>query len=217
MQTFGYSFTNWTGQSPTFDFVGVDNYTALMKDEVFRGALWNNLLLLVFVPVVTILLALFFAFMVNAGGRGGAGGVQGVRGSGFYKIVYFFPQVLSLAILAVLFGAVYRTDEGGLLNGVLIRLGLVDRLHPVEWLNEPAARALVPAPRGRLARRRLLPRAVLGGHAVRPQGHLRGRPARRPARPDLLQGHPAPLWDSVQSPRSTWASPRWTCSSWCRP
>ncbi|MFE9792152.1 carbohydrate ABC transporter permease [Streptomyces goshikiensis] len=137
VQTFGYSFTNWTGQSPTFDFVGLDNYAALMKDEVFRGALWHNLLLLVFVPTVTILLALFFAFMVNAGGRGGAGGVQGVRGSAFYKIVYFFPQVLSLAILAVLFGAVYRSDGGGLLNGILTRAGLVDPQAPVEWLNEP--------------------------------------------------------------------------------
>ncbi|MBW5482457.1 carbohydrate ABC transporter permease [Streptomyces bambusae] len=137
VQTFGYSFTDWSGQSPVFDFVGLDNYSALLKDEVFRAALWHNLLLLVFVPVTTILLALFFAFMLNAGGRGGAGGVQGVRGSGLYKIVYFFPQVLSLAILAVLFGAVYRSDQGGLLNGLLVRTGLVDPQRPVEWLNEP--------------------------------------------------------------------------------
>ncbi|WP_424211284.1 carbohydrate ABC transporter permease [Streptomyces sp. BI20] len=137
VQTFGYSFTNWSGQSPTFDFVGLDNYSTLWRDEVFRGALLNNLLLLVFVPVVTILLALFFAFMLNAGGRSGAGGVRGVAGSKTYKIVYFFPQVLSLAILAVLFGAVYRSDGGGLLNGVLIKLGLVDAAAPVEWLNEP--------------------------------------------------------------------------------
>jgi N-acetylglucosamine transport system permease protein len=137
VQTFGYSFTNWTGQSPTFDFVGLENYQALLKDDVFLGAIWHNLLLLVFVPVITILLALFFAFMVNAGGKSGAGGVQGVRGSAFYKIVYFFPQVLSLTILAVLFGAVYRSDEGGLLNGVLIKIGLVDPQAPIEWLNEP--------------------------------------------------------------------------------
>ncbi|MER5807570.1 sugar ABC transporter permease [Streptomyces sp. NPDC002033] len=137
IQTFGYSFTNWTGQSPVFDFIGLDNYSALMKDEIFRGALLHNLLLLVFVPVITILLSLFFAFMVNAGGRSGAGGVQGVAGSRVYKIVYFFPQVLSLAILAVLFGAVYRSDEGGLLNGFLVRLGLIDAQHPIEWLNEP--------------------------------------------------------------------------------
>ncbi|MFF4446083.1 carbohydrate ABC transporter permease [Streptomyces sp. NPDC001502] len=137
VQTFGYSFTNWSGQSPTFDFVGTDNYATLLKDEVFRGALWHNLLLLVFVPVVTILLALFFAFMVNAGGRSGAGGVRGVGGSRVYKVVYFFPQVLSLAILSVLFGAIYRSDEGGLLNGFLTRIGLIDAQHPVEWLNEP--------------------------------------------------------------------------------
>ncbi|MER5732365.1 sugar ABC transporter permease [Streptomyces sp. NPDC002138] len=137
IQTFGYSFTNWSGQSPTFDFVGLENYSTLMKDEVFRGALLHNLFLLVFVPTITILLALFFAFMVNVGGRSGAGGVRGVRGAAFYKIVYFFPQVLSLAILAVLFGAVYRSDEGGLLNGLLTKLHIIDRLHPIEWLNEP--------------------------------------------------------------------------------
>ncbi|HSX99484.1 MAG TPA: sugar ABC transporter permease, partial [Streptomyces sp.] len=54
-----------------------------------------------------------------------------------YKIVYFFPQVLSLAILAVLFGAVYRSDSGGMLNGLLLKLGLVDESSPGEWLNEP--------------------------------------------------------------------------------
>ncbi|GHD89077.1 MULTISPECIES: carbohydrate ABC transporter permease [Streptomyces] len=138
IQTFGYSLTDWKGQSQTFKFVGLDNYRALFQDDVFLEAIWHNILFLVFIPVITILLALFFAFMVNAGGRSRAGGVQGVAGSKFYKIVYFFPQVLSLAILAVLFNAVYRSDGGGLLNGFLIKLGLVDAENPVEWLNEPS-------------------------------------------------------------------------------
>ncbi|MER6154614.1 sugar ABC transporter permease [Streptomyces sp. NPDC001868] len=137
IQTFGYSLTDWKGQSQTFSFIGLDNYTALFEDDIFLQAIWHNILFLVFIPVITILLALFFAFMLNAGGRGRAGGVSGVAGSGFYKIVYFFPQVLSLAILAVLFGAVYRSDSGGMLNGFLMRLGLVDESSPVEWLNEP--------------------------------------------------------------------------------
>ncbi|WP_251095339.1 sugar ABC transporter permease [Streptomyces sp. Caat 7-52] len=138
IQTFGYSLTNWKGQSQTFDFVGLDNYKALFQDDVFLKAIWHNILFLVFIPVITILLALFFAFMLNVGGRSRAGGVQGVAGSKFYKIVYFFPQVLSLAILAVLFNAVYRSDGGGLLNGFLIKVGLVDADSPVEWLNEPS-------------------------------------------------------------------------------
>ncbi|WP_225826275.1 carbohydrate ABC transporter permease [Streptomyces naphthomycinicus] len=137
IQTFGYSLTNWKGQSQTFDFVGLDNYRTLFQDDVFLEAIWHNILFLIFIPVITILLALFFAFMLNAGGRSRAGGVQGVAGSKFYKIVYFFPQVLSLAILAVLFNAVYRSDGGGLLNGFLIKIGLVDADSPVEWLNEP--------------------------------------------------------------------------------
>lgn len=137
IQTFGYSLTDWKGQSQTFSFVGLDNYTKLLEDDIFMGAIWHNILFLVFIPVITILLALFFAFMLNAGGRGRAGGVSGVAGSKYYRVVYFFPQVLSLAILAVLFGAVYRSDGGGMLNGVLIKLGLVDKSNPVEWLNEP--------------------------------------------------------------------------------
>ncbi|MEU8526170.1 MULTISPECIES: carbohydrate ABC transporter permease [Streptomyces] len=137
IQTFGYSLTDWKGQSQTFSFVGLDNYVALFQDDIFLGAIWHNILFLVFIPVITILLALFFAFMVNAGGRSRAGGVSGVAGAGFYKILYFFPQVLSLAILSVLFGAVYRSDSGGMLNGFLVSIGLVDPGAPVEWLNEP--------------------------------------------------------------------------------
>ncbi|MGW3249465.1 carbohydrate ABC transporter permease [Streptomyces fungicidicus] len=137
IQTFGYSLTDWKGQSQTFSFVGLDNYTKLLEDDIFMGAIWHNVLFLVFIPVITILLALFFAFMVNAGGRGRSGGVSGVAGSKYYRVVYFFPQVLSLAIMAVLFGAVYRSDGGGMLNGVLIKLELVDENSPVEWLNEP--------------------------------------------------------------------------------
>lgn len=137
IQTFGYSFTDWRGESQTFKFVGLRNYTDLLHDSVFRTALWHNILLLVFLPVITILLALFFAFMVNVGGRERAGGVQGVRGASFYKIVYFFPQVLSVAILIVLFGAVYRSDSAGLLNGILVKLHLEDASNPIEWLNDP--------------------------------------------------------------------------------
>ncbi|GAA3058790.1 sugar ABC transporter permease [Kitasatospora albolonga] len=136
-QTFGYSLTDWSGASQEMNFVGLDNYTKLFGDEVFGNALWHNLMLLVLLPVVTILIALFFAFMLNVGGKGGTGGVQGVKGAGFYKVVFFFPQVLSIAILAVLWGAVYRTDQSGLANGILIKLGLATATDPVQWLSDP--------------------------------------------------------------------------------
>jgi N-acetylglucosamine transport system permease protein len=138
IQTFGYSLTDWSGESQVMHFVGLKNYSTLFSDPVFRTALWHNVLLLIFLPLITILLALFFAFMLNVGGRSSTGGVRGVRGAGVYKVVFFFPQVLSIAILAVLFQAVYRSDGGGLLNGVLLKLGLEDPQHPIEWLNDPS-------------------------------------------------------------------------------
>ncbi|WP_351222080.1 sugar ABC transporter permease [Streptomyces sp. NPDC002133] len=137
VQTFGYSFTNWRGQSSQMEFVGLDNYAELFSDSVFLRALWNNLLLLVALPLVTILLALFFAFMVNVGGRGGEAGIRGVRGSGLYKVIFFLPHVLSVVILAILWRAVYRGDVAGLINGSLIKLGISDPEQPVEWLNSP--------------------------------------------------------------------------------
>ncbi|MEU0397723.1 sugar ABC transporter permease [Streptomyces sp. NPDC006208] len=137
VQTFGYSFTNWRGQSSQMEFVGLDNYAELFSDSVFLQALWNNFLILVSLPLATILLALFFAFMVNVGGRGGAAGIRGVRGSGLYKVVFFLPHVLSVVILAILWRAVYRGDVAGLINGTLIKLGISDAEHPVEWLNSP--------------------------------------------------------------------------------
>ncbi|MFE9423348.1 carbohydrate ABC transporter permease [Kitasatospora sp. NPDC006697] len=137
LQTFGYSLTDWSGASQQMNFIGLDNYTKLFENGDFTTALGHNLLLLIVLPLATILLALFFAFMLNVGGRGGTGGVQGVRGAGFYKVVFFFPQVLSVAILSMLFQGVYQTSQGGLLNGVLIKLGIEQADKPWQWLSDP--------------------------------------------------------------------------------
>ncbi len=129
------SLTDWTGLTASQTFVGFDNYVRLMSDDQFLVALKNNAILLVVVPAVTVLLGLFFASMLNVGRRGRSG-VTGVRGSGIYKVVYFFPQVLSVAIVGVLFKYVFApTEAGGLLNGFLRAVGL-DAL-AVPWLGDP--------------------------------------------------------------------------------
>ena len=137
VQTLFYSFTDWGGLTDTQNFVGIDNYLALLQDNIFLGAVVHNAFLLVLMPVTTILLALFLAFMLNVGGRGDSAGIRGVRGSSVYKIVLFFPQVLSVAIIVVLFQAVFRTDGRGLLNAVLIAVGLQDPNQPLQWFNSP--------------------------------------------------------------------------------
>ncbi|MCX4398693.1 sugar ABC transporter permease [Streptomyces sp. NBC_00257] len=139
LESFGYSLTDWSGVTPPSGFVGLENYSRLFRDEVFLAALWHNAQLLVVLPVVTIVLALSFAFMLNVGGRRGAAGVRGIFGSAFYRTVFFLPQVFSVAILVIMFQAAYRSDSAGLLNGIAATLGLIDPHSPLPWLASPDA------------------------------------------------------------------------------
>jgi N-acetylglucosamine transport system permease protein len=108
-------------------------------------AFWHNVFFLITVPLITITLALFFAFLLNVGGRGNRAGIRGVWGSSVYKIIFFFPQVLSLVLIAVMWQAIYRGDDQGLLNGLLIKSGLVDKDHPLGFVADPTPFLGVPA------------------------------------------------------------------------
>jgi N-acetylglucosamine transport system permease protein len=135
LQAIYISLTDWTGLTASQTFIGFDNYVRLWHDEQFWVALRNNGILLLVVPVVTVLLGLFFASMLNVGRRG-RNGITGVRGSGVYKIVYFFPQVLSVAIVGVLFKYVFAPpNSGGIVNGLLDWVGLGALAKP--WLGDP--------------------------------------------------------------------------------
>ncbi|MEU5821320.1 N-acetylglucosamine transport system permease protein [Streptomyces sp. KhCrAH-43] len=135
IQAIYYSFTDWTGLSPDFKMVGFGNYSRMLKDDIFWKSLQHSVVLVLVLPLVTLGLALFFAFMLNVGGRRRKNAaVAGVRGSGFYKIAYFFPQVLSIVIVALLFQFAFN-PRSGMLNSALKGIGL-DNVQP-DWLGDP--------------------------------------------------------------------------------
>ncbi|MGK5741652.1 carbohydrate ABC transporter permease [Micromonospora sp. URMC 103] len=132
LQAFQISTTDWLGFSAEADPVGLANFEALLHDGRVWNAIENNAIMLAVVPVVTIGLGLFFATMLSMGGRKGRAGVTGVRGSSVYRLVYFFPQVLSVVIIALLWKEVYHPNNG-LLNGALRTFGLPTPT----WLGDP--------------------------------------------------------------------------------
>ncbi|MFI0795221.1 carbohydrate ABC transporter permease [Micromonospora rubida] len=132
LQAFQISTTDWLGYSAEANPVGLANFRALWHDDYVWNALKNNAILLALVPVFTIAFGLFFATMLSMGGRRGRAGVTGVRGGAFYRTVYFFPQVLSVVIIAALWKEVYHPTSG-LLNGIL---GTVGVSGPA-WLGDP--------------------------------------------------------------------------------
>ncbi|MFI7059249.1 carbohydrate ABC transporter permease [Streptosporangium canum] len=123
VQAFYIAITDWRGLSAEFNVIGLANFAELFGDPVFWKALGNNLILLVTLPFVTIGLALFLAFMLNAAGGPRSGEIRGVRGATFYRVVFFFPYVLSIAIIGVLWMNIYNPING-LLNGGLRAIGL---------------------------------------------------------------------------------------------
>ncbi len=94
-------------------FVGLDNYRAMIEDDVFRQALWNNLLFAVGTIPASIALALLMALWVN--GR--------IAGRGFLRLAYFTPTVLPMIAVANIWLFFY-TPQYGLLEQITGALGL---------------------------------------------------------------------------------------------
>lgn len=131
LQAFYIALTDWRGVTATPAFIGFDNFVRLFGDRIFWKAVTHNLALLALLPALTIAIALFFAFLLNVGRQGH--GVAGVAGSRFYRVVFFFPQVLAVTVVAVLFQQVFRPDGSGMLNAPLMALGL----GPIGFLSDP--------------------------------------------------------------------------------
>jgi raffinose/stachyose/melibiose transport system permease protein len=56
-----------------------------------------------------------------------------VKGERFFVTVYFIPVILSAVVIGQLWMRIYY-PRGGLLNLILIGLGLMDKTEPVAWL-----------------------------------------------------------------------------------
>ena len=121
------SLTSWRGVSANRPFVGLDNYQRLLEDDRFREALSRNGQLLIALPLATIVIALTFAALFTQGG-------QAIRGAAFYRIVFFFPQIIPAVIVGILWSYVY-TPNIGLLNGILGGVGLDGMKR--SWLTDP--------------------------------------------------------------------------------
>ncbi|MEV4200051.1 carbohydrate ABC transporter permease [Micromonospora globbae] len=132
-QAFYLATTNWRGVSANPKFIGLENFERLLSDDIFWKAIRHHGLLLLAMPLLTIAIALFFAFMLNVGGGSRGGVMTGVWGSKFYRVVFFFPQILAVVIVGVIFSRVYAPDDSGLLNGALGLFGI----DPVLFMANP--------------------------------------------------------------------------------
>lgn len=132
VQAVYYSMTDWSGFSPDMNFIGGKNYIRLFTNPTFLTAMGNNILLAIVVPLVTLSIALLFATLITVGGSS-HGQVRGLRGSGFYRVVSFFPYVIPAIVIGILWAQIFTPS--GLLNGILKGIGLKD-FEGFAWLGD---------------------------------------------------------------------------------
>ncbi|WP_284967158.1 carbohydrate ABC transporter permease [Cutibacterium namnetense] len=133
LQALYYSLTDWGGFSMKFKIVGLENYRILFADPLFRRAMLNNVILCVFVPLVAIASALALATMLTVGGSS-HGQIRGLRGSGFYRVVSFFPYCVPVVVIGLLWSQLLDPSHG-LVNGLLKGAGL-GGFDNFAWLGE---------------------------------------------------------------------------------
>jgi multiple sugar transport system permease protein len=116
------SLTNWDGVS-TPKYIGFANFERLFtKDRVFIESLLNNLKwLLIFITIPTTI-GLALAMIFN----------QEMLGGRIFKVSFYSPLVLSLAVIGLIWAWLYN-PQFGLINQFLVRLGVPD---PPGWLGE---------------------------------------------------------------------------------
>lgn len=107
------------------EFVGLHNFITLFGDKNFLEAMQNTILIIVMVMIFTIVLAVLFAALLTKGK---------FKGKNFFRIIFYIPNILSIVVIAGIFGAIYDPSNG-LLNTFLRAIGL-DGLTR-QWMGDP--------------------------------------------------------------------------------
>lgn len=107
-----YSFTNYSGIG-SYGFIGIDNYKQLIKDDTMWLSLRNSLFLAVGFICIQHPLAIITAAVLDR--------LQG-KAEGFFRCIYFIPNVISVAVIAALWRYVFNANYG-MLNNIIKLFG----------------------------------------------------------------------------------------------
>lgn len=122
INVFIYSFYEWNGVSADKLFVGFANYQALPATEGFWEMAKATLIFAFGTTALVILIAFIAAMVLDKKGRGRLN-------RGLMRTLWFFPCVLSGAVVGIIWRIMYNYNNG-VINSILKDIGL----SPVNWL-----------------------------------------------------------------------------------
>jgi multiple sugar transport system permease protein len=131
---FYISLHQWHVLAKVHPMIGLSNYSAALQDDIFWMALRNTIYFVVLVVPLGNMVSLALALGVASCKRFGT----------IYKVLYYLPVIISIAVVAVLWRWLYNT-QNGLFNAYLSwsveslrALGLpLAHFEPLPWLSNP--------------------------------------------------------------------------------
>ena len=123
-------------------WVGLENYSFTLSDDLFWKSLWNTVLYTTGVVPASILLSVLLSQLIF--------GLHRTSWQAFFKSAFYLPSVTSGAILALVWLWIFNPSRG-LLNYLISFLGL----GPFTWTSDP-----------QMALSSLALMAVIGGHGA---------------------------------------------------
>ena len=118
LASFFLAFVDWDILTPP-NWVGIQNFTRLMKDRLFWKYAGNTLFLMIGIPI-GMFASLLLALVMN----------RKLKGITFYRTIYFLPSISAGVALCMLWRWIYNPDFG-LLNSFLTKVGI----DGPEWLS----------------------------------------------------------------------------------
>lgn len=107
------------------EFVGMQNFKTLLGDRNFLETMQNSIVIIVMVTICTIFLAVLFAALLSRGN---------FKGKNIFRVIFYIPNILSIVVIAGIFGAIYDPSNG-LLNTFLRAIHLDGLAH--QWMGDP--------------------------------------------------------------------------------
>jgi len=113
-----YVFYDYNGASETF--VGLENIIRAFGDVAYWRTVVNTFIIAFGKLIIELPLALLLAVILN----------EAVKGKSAFRLLFFMPNIISVAIVGIVFSYMFSTFDG-IVNNVMINIGWIKQ--PVDW------------------------------------------------------------------------------------
>lgn len=114
------SFTDWDYMTPEYNYVGVENYTAVLTNSSFWSAFKTTFLFAIGTIIPIIILGLSVALLLG----------NEIKGKAIYRFLVFSPWVTPTVAISIVWSWIFE-PKGGLANEILVNLGFPK----LQWLS----------------------------------------------------------------------------------